>query len=251
MAYIKQDDAAAVRALMRSMYFSNGTIDGFLATATAGQVSAVRGLIASELELRDRRKRERLVGKARFPQVKSFEGYDFTQVALPEGYGVDDLRSLGFVERAEDFVFHGQTGRGKTHLAIVMGMACAQAGKEVRFFTAAELVLMLAKASRESCLEPLPKDIARARLVIVDELGYVPLDREGARLLFQVLGDCYEKRSLVITTNIEFSKWGVVFGDDKLASALIDRIMHHGRLVEFNGTSKRMEHALMLGKAAD
>ena len=190
---------------MRSMYFSNGTIDGFLATATAGQVSAVRGLIASELELRDRRKRERLVRKARFPQVKSFEGYDFSQVALPEGYGVDDLRSLGFVEHAEDFVFHGQTGRGKTHLAIAMGMACAQAGKEVRFFTAAELVLMLAKASRESCLEPLLKDIARARLVIVDELGYVPLDR----------------------------------------------IMHHGRLVEFNGTSKRMEHALMLGKAAD
>lgn len=121
----------------------------------------------------------------------------------------------------------------------------------MRFFIAAELVLMLAKASRESCLEPLLKDIARARLVIVDELGYVPLDREGTRLLFQVLGDCYEKRSLVITTNIEFSKWGVVFGDDKLASALIDRIMHHGRLVEFNGTSKRMEHALMLGKAAD
>lgn len=245
------DETHAVRALMRSMYFSNGTIDGFLATATAGQVSAVRGLIASELELRDRRKRERLVRKARFPRVKSFEGYDFSQVALPEGYGVDDLRSLGFVEHAEDFVFHGQTGRGKTHLAIAMGMACAQAGKEVRFFTAAELVLMLAKASRESCLEPLLKDIARARLVIVDELDYAPLDREGTRLLFQVLGDCYEKRSLVITTNIEFSKWGVVFGDDKLASALIDRIMHHGRLVEFNGTSKRMEHALMLGKAAD
>ena len=95
------------------------------------------------------------------------------------------------------------------------------------------------------------KDIARARLVDVDELGYVSLDREGTRLLFQVLSDCYEKRSLVITTNIEFSKWGVVFGDDKLASELIDRIMHHGRLVEFNGTSKRMEHALMLGKATD
>ena len=149
------DETHAVRALIRSMYFSNGTIDEFLAAATAGQVSAVRGLIASELELRDRRKRERLVRKARFPQVKSFEGYDFSQVALPEGYGVDDLRSLGFVKHAEDFVFHGQTGRGKTHLAIAMGMACAQAGKEVRFFTAAELVLMLAKASKESCLEPL------------------------------------------------------------------------------------------------
>ena len=118
---------------MRSMYFSNGTIDGFLTTATAGQVSAVRGLIASELELRDRRKRERLVRKARFPQVKSFEGYDFSQVALPEGYGVDDLRSLGFVEHAEDFVFHGQTGRGKTHLAIAMGMAVSATVKTTNF----------------------------------------------------------------------------------------------------------------------
>ena len=250
MAYIKQDEVAAVRGLMRSMYFSNDTIGQFLSTATAGQVSAVRDLIASELDLRDRRRRERLVRKARFPQVKSFEGYDFTQVALPDGYSVDDLKSLRFVDRAQDFVFHGQTGRGKTHLAIAIGIACAQTGKEVRFFTAAELVLMLTKANREHCLEGLLKDIAKARLIIIDELGYVPLDQEGARLLFQVMNDCYEKRSLVITTNIEFSKWGVVFGDDKLASAVIDRIMHHGRLVEFNGASKRMEHALMLGKTS-
>lgn len=250
MAYIKQDEVAAVRGLMRSMYFSNGTIGQFLSTATAGQVSAVRDLIASELDLRDGRRRERLVRKARFPQVKSFEGYDFTQVALPDGYSEDDLRSLKFVDRAQDFVFHGQTGRGKTHLAIAIGMVCAQTGKEVRFFTVAELVLMLTKANREHCLEGLLKDIAKARLIIIDELGYVPLDQEGARLLFQAMSDCYEKRSLVITTNIEFSKWGVVFGDDKLASAVIDRVMHHGRLVEFNGASKRMEHALMLGKAS-
>ena len=120
---------------------------------------------------------------------------------------------------------------------------------ETRFYTAAELVLALAKANREQKLEQLLRDISKAKLLIIDELGYVPLDREGARLLFQVMSDCYEKRSMVITTNIEFSKWGVVFGDDKMASALIDRIMHHGRLVEFGGASKRMEHALMLGKA--
>lgn len=250
MAYIKQDEVAAVRGLMRSMYFSNDTIGHFLAMASAKQVSAVHDLIAFELELRDRKKRERLVRKAKFPQVKSFEGYDFAQVAMPEGYNVDDLMSLSFIEQAQDFVFHGQTGRGKTHLAIAIGMACAQAGKEVRFFTAAELVLVLTKANRDHCLEALRKDIAKSELIIIDELGYVPLDQEGARLLFQVMSDCYEKRSLIITTNIEFSKWGVVFGDDKLASAVIDRLMHHGRLVEFNGTSKRMEHALMLGKAA-
>lgn len=110
-------------------------------------------------------------------------------------------------------------------------------------------MLELTKANREHKLEQLLRDISKARLLIIDELGYVPLDREGARLLFQVMSDCYEKRSLVITANIEFSKWGVVFGDDKMASALIDRIMHHGRLVKSGGASKRMEHALMLGKA--
>lgn len=251
MAYIKQDEATALRALMRAMYFSNDTVDRFLATATAGQVAAVTAMITSELELRDRRKRERLVRKAKFPQMKSFDGYDFSQIAMPEGYEVEDLKSLAFVDSAQDFVFHGQTGRGKTHLAIAIGLACANAGAEVRFFTAAELVMALVAANRAHCLEAMLRDIAKARLLIIDEFGYVPLDQEGARLLFQVLSDCYEKRSLVITTNIEFSKWGVVLGDDKLASALIDRIMHHGRLVEFNGTSKRMERALMLGKAAD
>ena len=86
---------------------------------------------------------------------------------------------------------------------------------------------------------------------MLDEFGYVPIDIEGARLLFQVMSSCYEKRSMVITTNIEFAKWGVVLGDDKLASAAIDRLVHHGRLVEFGGTSRRMDEALMLGKGGD
>jgi DNA replication protein DnaC len=249
MAYLKQEEIARVRSRMRSMFFSNDTIDAFLAGATAGQISAVDGMIAHELEVRERRKRARLLRRARIPQVKSFDGYDFSQVAFPDGYCADDLMGLSFVDAAQDFVFYGQTGRGKTHLASAIALACVNLGKEVRFYTAAELVMVLTRAKAESRLERALGDIARAELLVVDELGYVPLDREGARLLFQAMGDCYERRSLVITTNIEFSKWGVVFGDDKMASALIDRIMHHGRLVEFGGPSKRMEHALMLGKS--
>lgn len=251
MGYPKQGDATALRALMRSMYFSADAIDSFLGSATAGQAAAVTRMIRHEMQVRKRRKQERLARKARFPQIKSFEGYDFTQVALPEGYSVDDLKSLAFVDAAQDFVFHGQTGRGKTHLAIAVGLACVNAGLEARFFTAAELVLSLTRANREHRLEQLMKDIAKSQLLIIDELGYVPLDQDGARLLFQVVSDCYEKRSLIITTNIEFSKWGVAFGDGKLASAIIDRVMHHGRLIEFNGTSKRMDRALMLGKKDD
>ena len=248
MAYLRNDDVAEFRRLARAMFFSRETVDGFLEGATAGQVAAVRPIISSELEAREAHKRERLMRRARFPQAKSLEGYDFSQVALPEGYTVEELRSLSFVDDAQDFVFHGRTGRGKTHLAIALGMECVRRARPVRFFTAAELVLALTRASREHQLEALLRDVGRCELLVVDELGYVPLDREGARLLFQVMSGCYERRSLIVTTNIEFSKWGVVFGDDKLASALIDRIMHHGRLVEFNGTSKRMENALMLGK---
>ena len=248
MAVRNKDDAAELRSLARRMYFSNESIDGLLATASAAEARRVSDFIASELAVRERNRRARLYRKAAFPQPKSVEGYDFSQVSFPDGYGPDDLMSLDFVERAEDFVFLGPTGRGKTHLSIAVGSACANAGRAARFFTCAQLVLLLVRASREGRLERLMADVARCDLLILDEFGYVPIDIEGARLLFQVMSDCYERRSMVVTTNIEFSKWGVVLGDDKLASALIDRVVHHGRLVEFGGASRRMEDALMLGK---
>lgn len=251
MAYLKNEEIEAFRSLARTMYFSNDTIDHFLKSATAGQIAAMGDMTRHEISVRDAHRIGRLVRKAKFPRMKSFEGYDYSQVNFPEGYSKEELEGLGFVSAAQDFVFYGQTGRGKTHLAIAIGMKCVQRGRRVRFFTAADFVMALERAKRENELEALLKDIAKSELLIIDELGYVPLSQESARLLFQVMGDCYERRSLVITTNIEFSKWGVVFGDDKLASALIDRIMHHGRLVEFGGASKRMENALMLGKSQE
>lgn len=249
MSVRSKEDSARFMSLARKMYFSNEAIGDFLSEANAAQVRCVCNLIEGELEIRERNKRQRLFRKASFPQIKSFVGYDFSQVVFPQDYSADDLMSLAFLDIAQDFVFYGQTGRGKTHLAIAVGNACVQTGKMVRFFTTADLVLMLTKANREHTLETFLKDIGKADLIILDEFGYVPLDIEGARLLFQVISDCYEKRSLIITTNIEFSKWGTVLGDDKLAAATIDRIVHHGRLVEFNGTSKRMDRALMLGNA--
>lgn len=250
MAIRSKGDAEALRASARSMYFSNETIDWFLSTANAAQLRCVCGLISKEMDVRERNKRARLYRRARFPQVKSFEDYDFSQVGFPDGYTKEDLLTLGFVDAAQDFVFHGQTGRGKTHLAIAVGNACVQAGKTVRFYTTAELAMALGNANREHSLEAMLKDIDRNDLIVLDEFGYVPLDLESSRLLFQVVSRCYERRSLILTTNIEFSKWGTVLGDDKLAAAMIDRIVHHGRLIEFNGTSHRMDAALMLGKAA-
>lgn len=178
-------DAERFRALAKRMFFSNETVEAFLSASSAAQVRSAADLIGREMAVRERNKREKLYRKAAFPQVKSFEGYDFSQVAFPEGYGAEDLMSLAFVDSAQDFVFHGQTGRGKTHLAIAVGNACVQAGRTVRFFGTAQLVLMLTRASREHSLEAMLKDIAKADLVILDEFGYVPLDVEGARLLFR------------------------------------------------------------------
>lgn len=251
MTLRNKEEENYLRKLLRSMYFSNATIDSFLATATAAQARCVSDLITTEIEGRERNKRARLYRLAKFPCPKSFEGYDFTNVSFPDDYTESDLRSLEFVNAAQNFVFYGQTGRGKTHLAIAIGAACVARGLMVRFFTTAELALALARAAREHTLERLLKDIAKCDLVILDEFGYIPLDVESSRLLFQVIADCYEKRSIIFTTNIEFGKWGTILGDDKLAAALIDRVIHHGRLIEFGGASRRMQEALMLGKGQD
>ena len=134
-------------------------------------------------------------------------------------------------------------------MATAVGMMAVAQGIPVRFCQTAQLVLELGRAKREGTLDRVFADISKARLLILDEFGYVPFDVDGARLLFQVISESYERRSIIFTTNIEFSRWGTVFADDKLAAAIVDRVVHHGRLVEFGGPSHRLEESLMLGKS--
>lgn len=244
----RKDAEESLRLSARQMMFSNAVIDEFITDATFAEVRTVERLLARQMEARAESRLVRRMRKAKFPAIKSMEGFDFSQVAFPEGYGVDDLKSLGFIDSCQDFVFHGKTGRGKTHLAIAVGIAAVNAGKSVRFYTVAQLVMHLQEMRDKGRLAKELKDILATDLLILDELGYVPLDIDGARLLYQVMSADEGTQSLVVTTNIEFSKWGTVFGDDKMASAVIDRLVYTGRLVEFNGPSYRMENALMMGK---
>lgn len=245
----RKDLEQKVRKMARSMFFSNEVIDEFLADATLSEVRTIERILHHQMEVRQANQLSKRMRKARFPQIKTFDDYDFSQVSFPDCYEASDLKSLAFIDEAQDFVFFGKTGRGKTHLAIATGIAAVDAGKTVRFFTVAELVMQLVQYNSDRQLDRFLTELGKVSLIVLDELGYVPLDIEGARLLYQVISNSYERQSLIITTNIEFSKWGTVFGDDKLASAAIDRIVHHGRLVEFNGASRRMDAALMLGKA--
>ena len=148
-------------------------------------------MLARELESRERSKRARLLRQARFPVPKAVDGFDWSNVRFPEGWGRDEMLSLDFVGRAEDLVFHGPTGRGKTHVATALGIEATRRGVPVRFFQTATLVLQLGKAKREGALDRLLADVGRAELVILDEFGYVPFDVDGARLLYQVISDSY------------------------------------------------------------
>lgn len=188
-------------------------------------------MLESEIAHRDGAKRARLLRQARFPVPKSVEGFDWSNVAFPDGWGRDEMLSLAFVRDAEDLVFYGQTGRGKTHMATALGIAATSAGYPVRFWQTAQLVLQLGEAKREGTLDRLLADVTKARL------------------LYQVISDSYERRGVIFTANVEFSRWGTVFADDKLAAAIVDRVVRHGRLVEFGGPSHRLEESLMPGKS--
>lgn len=234
-------------------HFAQMGLTKHIETATPGQLAACSGMLARELESRERSKRARLLRQARFPVPKAVEGFDWSNVRFPEGWGRDEMLSLSLSRlrraRAEDLAFHGPTGRGKTHVATALGIEATRRGVPVRFFQTATLVLQLGKAKREGTLDRLLADVGRADLIVLDEFGYVPFDVDGARLLYQVISDSYERRSIVFTTNVEFSRWDTVFADDKLAAAIVDRVIHHGRLVEFGGPSHRLEESLMLGKS--
>lgn len=212
---------------------------------TPRQVEYLAGYLEAERDSRDASRRAQLLRRCGLPAPKTFEGYDWTAVSWPEGLGRDDLLSLSFLERSEDLVLMGDVGTGKTHMASALCQLACERRLEARFLTASSLVMRLRRARDEGRLDREAAQIARARLLVIDELGFLPLDADGARLVFQVFADAYERQSVVITTNLEFSRWGSVFGDDQMAAAVIDRVVHHGRLIQFRGESYRVRHALM------
>ena len=235
-----------IMGLARRLPLTRQVLAEQLETATPAQMEFMHAWMNAEIESRERSKRARLLKQAGFPQSKELDGYDWTPLRFPVDYGRQALESLDFVEHAEDVVMFGPPGTGKTHLAIALGRQACRQGIPARFFTAAELVMRLLRASTENRLDRELAQIGRARLLVIDELGYVPIDEEGSRLLFQVVTNAYERQSVIYTTNIEFSGWGRIFGDPNTARRLsIDRTVHHGRMIRFEGDSYRKTHALM------
>jgi DNA replication protein DnaC len=199
----------------------------------------------THVEVTQRRERRiaRRIKDARFPALKTLDSFDFTAQPALDREMVLELFRGDFVEEHGNVVLIGGIGTGKTHLAIALGMACCQRERRVRFLTAAEAGNELSEAKRQGRLARKLEQLARYDLLVLDELGYVPFDRHDADLLFGLVTKIYEKKSLVITTNLPFARWSEVFLDVTAAAAVIDRVVHHATILKTEGESFRLQDA--------
>jgi DNA replication protein DnaC len=209
-------------------------------------VDHVRYLVRlTELELIDRERRmvERRIRLARFSAVKSLDSFDFKAMPSLNKMMVLELARCEYVERRENIIALGNSGTGKTHIALGLGLAACQKGLTVGFITAASLVHELMEARDEKRLLRFQKQLAKYKLLIIDELGFVPLSKTGAELLFEVFSQRYERGSTLLTSNLPFDEWTEVFGSERLTGALLDRLTHHVHILEMNGDSYRLSQS--------
>ena len=200
-------------------------------------------LCEQELIDRERRLIERRIRAARFPAVKSLDSFDFTAIPSLHKTLVLELARCEYITRRDNVIALGNSGTGKTHIALGLGLAACQKGLSVGFTTAAAVVHELMEARDEKRLRRMQKQLAAYRLLIIDELGFVPLSKVGAELLFEVFSQRYEQGSVFVTSNLPFDEWPEVFGSERLTGALLDRLTHHVHILEMHGDSYRLNQS--------
>jgi DNA replication protein DnaC len=186
---------------------------------------------------------QRRIKAAGFPVIKSFETFDFKAIPSLNKLLALELARGEYITKRQNVLAVGNSGTGKTHLALALGLAACQKGFKVRFTTAAALVNEMIEARDEKRLLRLQKQIAKLNLLIIDEMGFVPFSKTGAELLFELISQRYERGSVLITSNLPFDEWPDVFGSERLTSALLDRLTHHVHILEMNGDSYRLKQS--------
>lgn len=209
----------------------------------------LESVLAAEKAARHGRTRLTMTKLAGFPAIKTLDGFDYEFAGGVPKATIQELSSLAFLERNENVVLVGPSGVGKTHLAIALGYLATQAGVKTRFITAADLLFTLAAATRQGTVaESLKRSVLAYRLLIIDEIGYLPMSREQANVFFQVIAKRYEKGATIVTSNLSFGQWDQTFaGDATLTAALLDRLLHHAHVVPIQGESFRLRNKRKAG----
>lgn len=219
----------------------------YVEKATKDNISltdALYELTSKEIDYRDERASQIRVNVSAFPYKKEIDDFDFDYQPSVNKQEIMELNTLGFLERHENVLFLGPSGVGKTHLAISLGITAAKKRYSVYFISCHDLITQLNRAQYENKLDKRIKHFCGYELLIIDEIGYLPIDKQGANLFFQLIAKRYEKKSTILTTNMTFNKWGDVFNDNTLANAILDRLLHHSSIININGNSYRIKDKL-------
>lgn len=212
----------------------------------------LEGVLSSEIVARDERRSAILLKLATMPAVKTLEQFDWSHAGGAPKAQITELAHLAFVQRAENVVLLGPSGVGKTHIALALAYRAVMAGHKTRFISAADLMLQLAAARSQGRLkEYFNRAVLGPKLLVVDEIGYLPFGREEATLFFNVVAKRYERASMVLTSNLPFTQWATAFADDQtLTAAMLDRLLHHAHIVQITGESYRLKDKRKAGQAA-
>lgn len=222
-----------------------------IAKSDVSIVDAMIHLTDKEIVFRNERASKIQIAVSGFPFVKTLNDFDFDYQPSVNKSQMLDFCSLRFMDKAENLLFYGSPGVGKTHLAIAIGIAAASLRLITYFISCHDLIAQLNKAHNENRLEQRLKHFAKYKLLIIDEVGYLPVDSQGANLFFQLIARRYEKNSTIITTNQAFSKWTDTFGSPTIANAILDRLLHHSHIVKITGNSYRLKGVLDMMNDSD
>ena len=205
----------------------------------------MRELLEIEIREREANRMARMIKQAGFRVIKTLDNFIWKPgIEIPSSITRDEIEDAAFVREKENLVLMGAVGTGKTHLATAVALRLCQKGRHVRFFTATSLANILQEKQQRGILTGFMNSLRKVELLVLDEIGFITLHKEASELLFQVVSDCYEQKSLIITSNLEFSQWNTVFGDGKLTAALIDWLIHHSHIVVFSGPGHRLEESV-------
>ena len=226
-------------------------VDDVLTRVDGGGVTAseaIEQLLGAQIMLRNNRRLQAAMRSSRLPAIKTLDDFDFSFQPSIKREQIDSLHELGFLERKENVIFLGPPGVGKTHLAISLAIAAAQSGRRVYYGALADLITSLEEAKTAGQLGRRLKILTYPSLLVIDEIGYLPVSQTGAMLFFQLINRRYERASTVLTSNKGFEEWGQILGDEVMAAALIDRLLHHCHIVNIRGSSYRMRKHIDLSK---